>query len=1021
MPAEGTPHADDSLLVRPLLAVTEWCLRAPWTVLTLALALALVCVGITVQGLSFKSSRLDLLNPRSEYNRRWLEYLAEFGDRDDAVVVVRADQPSDVTAAIDGLAAQLQAQPELFESIFFQRDLRSLKAKALHFLPPEQLTGLERQVSQLAMALSGTGEAADVASQLAKLNEQFTPIAPASPQRATLLAQEYLRVTGPLLAVLGGASPGTTPPASAPLPGSLNQFEPRYLLAEDSKIGFVLLRLIPQPLENAPNVQAIDRLRSIIAAAKQQHPSVWIGLTGMPVIEHDEMQASQFDMLWTSILSMVFVLFLYLASYGGFRHAMLVNLLLLLGTAYSFGFVTLAVGHLNILSAAFSAVLIGLGIDFAIHYVACYLKLRQEGLHDARALLRTAADVGPGVVTGGVTTAAAFFMAAMTDFIGVRELGLVAGGGILLCVVTTVIVLPPLVLLVDRRWPLVRVHHILPAGQWFQWPLQRPRLVIALGTAATLLLATGASRLRYDHNLLNLQPKHVESADIERQLFTQLEDSVWYAVSVCESREELHARQALFDKLPVVSKTEEIASLLRDSSPEQSQRVAALCRHVATLPAQTPQPPPVNIARLKQELGKAASLLAEEVPHDASAARCLGQALALLSARPEQETALRVTAGQAALASASLAAARELKQIADPVPPAEQDIPRELKDRFLGASGTWLLKVYARGNIWNMREMQAFVQAVESVDPRVTGHPVQTYYASRHMQQSYVWAGLYALVAVLILLWLDFRSVAHALLAMVPPALGFVQMCGLIGWLDIPLNPANMIVLPLILGIGVDHGVHLVHLWRQQRGRFALGDSTAVAVLLTATTTTASFGALILARHQGLQSLGQVLTLGVTTCLASSILIFPAVLASLSKRNKVGPGKPERAKGDAEIQAAAIEHEQPSARPGTSAVLEVLCTEYSVPGTRGAVVSDPPASETSSLIEPPLAAEQPVVFAPAPVTDEEVAALLDCALLPRRLRLENAISDGLANEESANGTGPFAPLRPVRHKKPEAA
>src|SRR5262249_36634678 len=94
-------------------------------------------------------------------------------------------------------------------------------------------------------------------------------------------------------------------------------------------------------------------------------------------------------------------------------------------------------------------------------------------------------------------------------------------------------------------------------------------------------------------------------------------------------------------------------------------------------------------------------------------------------------------------------------------------------------------------------------------------------------------------------------------------------------------------VLPLILGIGVDHGVHLVHLWRQQRGRFVLGDATTVAVLLTASTTTASFGALILARHQGLQSLGQALTLGVTTCLAASIFFFPALLAWLTRNRPI--------------------------------------------------------------------------------------------------------------------------------------
>jgi uncharacterized protein len=209
--------------------------------------------------------------------------------------------------------------------------------------------------------------------------------------------------------------------------------------------------------------------------------------------------------------------------------------------------------------------------------------------------------------------------------------------------------------------------------------------------------------------------------------------------------------------------------------------------------------------------------------------------------------------------------------------------------------------------VWDMDRLAAFVHEVESVDPSVTGHPVQTYYASRHMQQSYIHTGLYALGAVLVLLWIDFRSLTHSLLAMTPLLLGFVQMCGLFGWFNIPLNPANMIVLPVILGIGVDHGVHLVHLWRQQRGRFVLNDSTAVAMLLTATTTTASFGVLILARHQGLQSLGQVLTLGVTTCLFSSILFFPALLRWMTRN------RPEEVVSDEPIPEAVAALDTPTA------------------------------------------------------------------------------------------------------------
>src|SRR5262245_4907019 len=132
MPAERTPHADDSLLAWPLTAMTEWTLRAPRTVLVLTTAVALIASAISISALTFKTNRLDLLNPRSEYNRRWLAYLAEFGSRDDAVIVVRAERFTDLTAAIDDVAARLREERQLFESVFCRRDLSALKGNALH-------------------------------------------------------------------------------------------------------------------------------------------------------------------------------------------------------------------------------------------------------------------------------------------------------------------------------------------------------------------------------------------------------------------------------------------------------------------------------------------------------------------------------------------------------------------------------------------------------------------------------------------------------------------------------------------------------------------------------------------------------------------------------------------------------------------------------------------------------------------------------------------------------------------------
>src|SRR3954470_807962 len=185
MQAERSPHADDSLLAAPLLALTEWTLSAPATVLVGACALALLAIAVTVNGLTFKTSRLDLLNPRSEYNQRWLAYLAEFGNRDDACVVLRAERKADLTAAIDDLAAHLRQEPQFFDSVFYRRDLSRLKEKALHYLPPDQVALIQQLVVAASAMFSRDGEASDAAAQLARLNDELTHVATTTSQQRT--------------------------------------------------------------------------------------------------------------------------------------------------------------------------------------------------------------------------------------------------------------------------------------------------------------------------------------------------------------------------------------------------------------------------------------------------------------------------------------------------------------------------------------------------------------------------------------------------------------------------------------------------------------------------------------------------------------------------------------------------------------------------------------------------------------------------------------------------------------------
>jgi predicted RND superfamily exporter protein len=268
-----------------------------------------------------------------------------------------------------------------------------------------------------------------------------------------------------------------------------------------------------------------------------------------------------------------------------------------------------------------------------------------------------------------------------------------------------------------------------------------------------------------------------------------------------------------------------------------------------------------------------------------------------------------------------------LRAIANPEPPSLADLPEGLVSRFVApTSGRYLLKIFSKADIWDMEAMEKFVADVRSVDPEATGNPLQTYEASRQMKRSYEQAAWYALAAILAVLYIDFSGLRYSLLlsglwytllALVPLGLGMLQTFGVMGLLNIPLNPANMIVLPLILGIGVDDGVHVVHDFRRQKGRYRMSPSTASAVLITSLTTMVGFGSLMIASHCGLQSLGRVLTIGVSCCLFSSLVMLPAILAWLTRN------RPEMTTEDVYLPGMSSGHTKifrrdPAHHPGTS-------------------------------------------------------------------------------------------------------
>ncbi|HYW79412.1 MAG TPA: MMPL family transporter, partial [Thermoguttaceae bacterium] len=431
MSAERKPQTEPSLLSGPLGLLTALVVRFPVPTVALAIAAALFALGLSGTRLGFRTSRLDLLNTENNYNRLWIEYINEFGDEDDVVVVVEGANRESIVPVLEEISTALQREQRLFHAVLHEVDLSKIRAKGLHYLTPDELLGIEGFLDKVEPIVHGQWSRLKLGTMAAGMSARLQQ-AETTPPNAAARA-EIARLSESLLTATADDGQYESPwPEMSCSIATISELSSEYLLTNEGRLGCVLLRLGADDGDSfAKGSRAIDALRDLIAQAEARHPEVNVGLTGLPVMENDEMRASQKSMMEASLLSLVGVVLLFIAGFGGVRHPLMTVGALLLAMAWSFGYITLAVGHLNILSISFGVILIGLGIDFGVHYVARYLQLSAQSLPRLRrsneTLVQTSRSVGPGILTGALTTAIAFFAAGLTEFTGIAELGIIAG------------------------------------------------------------------------------------------------------------------------------------------------------------------------------------------------------------------------------------------------------------------------------------------------------------------------------------------------------------------------------------------------------------------------------------------------------------------------------------------------------------------------------------------------------------------------------------------------------------------
>ena len=930
----GQPVPIHGFAGRSLHRLAEGLFAHPRWVCFPQLVLVLACLAYAVTTLQFSTARSDLVSSQVRYQHNYLELKREFSLPDLLVVVVESESQEKNRRFVERLAARLQSETNLISRVYFKGDLKLMGPKALLFLPEEVLTGFY-QALQTNRALIGVfSQATNLNGQFELVNRQFRELRTAAggPWNEDTVA----RAVPALQRLVDKAAESVTVPGPPPMPGisvlfGTDREEDRFAQYFTFAGGQIYV-LTAQPTTPQCEVAAIRRLREMAGQTQHEVPGINLGITGESVLTLDETEQAQRDTSTATVIALVLTGLIMVAGYREIRRPVLATLCLLIGIGYTLGFAALSVGRLNLLSITLVPILIGLAIDFGVHLMSRYQEEVGMGRSPRAAIQKALRFTGVGILTSALTTAGAFFTMMLADLQGIQQMGLIAGTGLMVSLVPMMTLLPLLLVRATpdltaprsaggkpRKRSALRASleccHLPPRATpdqpcrlaWIEQAfLKRPWTVLLSGVAFTLFTGLQLPKVFFDFNLQNLQTRDLPAVEMEKKLIRTGSQSVLSCSVIANSLPEAAALEHRILRLPSVASVTSLVKYLTEDQERKLALVRSIRQEVEGVHWPELDPHPVDLRTLDQTLfildgylGRAVTRLRAQANEPAleKRLRSLRDSVSRLRSvvtQGDAQTAAHLTAFQQGLFRDLRETIEGIRQQNDRERLRWEDVPLFLRERFMSRSGRLMLQVHPKENIWQRPQQEEFVRQLRTVDPNVTGTPVQFYESISQLKDSFERAAGYAFLIIAVLVFIHFRRVDAMLLALLPVLLGYGWMLGLMGWFGIPFNPVNIASLALVVGIGVTNGVHVLNRFVEEATPSILTKSTGKAVVLSALTTMAGFGSLMVARHQGIASLGAVMSLGTAMCMLAALVFLPAILNLLGRAGWSLTGK-ERA------------------------------------------------------------------------------------------------------------------------------
>src|SRR3989440_2225364 len=857
------------MLRAAIVATVTRCTRHAWVVIALA-TLAAAASGIyAVRHFAINTDINTLISQDLPWRQRELAFERAFPQHLRSILVVLdAPTPELATQATTALVERLTANHDLFESVAQPGGGEFCRKNGLLFLPTAETETVAGQparaeplTSQLATdpSLRGLVEALQLGLTGVEL-EKITLDAMVRPLVVTADTVESVMTNKPVYfswhELLAGSEGGNTNTK-------------RKFIDIQPELDFTALQ---------PGKRATDAIRQAVADLKlPEDYGARVRLTGPVPIADEEFATVQEGMLVNGIATVIIVLvILWLALKSG-RIIVAVFLNLIVGLAITAALGFLVVGPLNLISIAFAVLFVGLGVDFGIQFSVRYRADRYDVDDLKLALAHAARYAGAPLTLAAGAPAAGFLSFLPTAYRGVSELGQIAGMGMLIAYVTSITLLPALLTVLNpagEREPL-GFSWLAPVDRF----MERQRIPILIGTA---IVSLGGLPLLYylqfDFNPINLRSPKVESIatflDLRR-------DPITGANAISVLAPDLTATRPIEERLSRLPEVSQVRTLDFFVPPDQAKKLAAIGVARGKLEpsfkpeaAQRPPTDEENVGSLN-EVVASLNETAEKHPEGqgaAAAKRLAGLLAQLANAAPQ----VRQQVAAAFLRPLKTALA-DLQDLLQAHKITLLDVPKDIEELWRTSDGRARVEVLPKGDPNDNETLRQFARAVRAAEPDATGGPISILESGDTHVRAFFQARGWALISIAILLWIVLRRFGDVLLTIVPLLLAGVVTLELCVVFGMALNFANIIALPLLLGIGVAVKIYYIMAWRA--GQTALLQSSLTrAVFYSAMTTATAFGSLWLSSHPGTSSMGKLLALSLLTTLAAAVLFQPALM-----------------------------------------------------------------------------------------------------------------------------------------------